>query len=157
MLPCPYVGTLKVTDTADDFRKTSSAIAAICSTTIRNIAAKLSEQYVFRYPSADGKSEYFRIQAGTGSIHTFRENFMLRLVEVFYNLRRIADVYPQDFPITEFDFFEKELLRLKNLNYPRVDFVDRIYKDLAGTLQRRLQIRLLEILRRSQKGAGRGN
>ncbi len=159
VLPCPYIGTLKVMDSPEDSGRISSALAAICSTTIRNIAAKLSEEYVFRYPSADGKVAYFRIQAGTGSINTFRGNFMLRLAEVFYNLRRIADIYPQQFSIIEFDLFEKEFLQLQSWSFPHADFVGNIYNDLSRTIQRRLQIRLLEILRRrqGQNGSGCGN
>ena len=61
---------------------------------------------------------------------------MLRLAEVFYNLRRILDQYADQFPLAEFIFFERVFLGLP-IDYPEREFVRRLYEDLKGAIEKR--------------------
>lgn len=131
-LPIPLVGKLCVTDNDAHFDAIRQALLVQCSFMLRNIAAKISNEYIFQYPSVP--HDYYRIIAGIGSVNHFRTNLMLRLAEAFYNLRFILRANPKASVLTEFVELEKSFLACRALGYPRIDVAQPLYDDLKAAI-----------------------
>ena len=100
---CPHVTTLKVTDTVDDLGRSTQALLAVCNRARRNIATREVEEHIYNLPF--GPSPV--IMAGPGSKERFRNNFLLRLAEVFANLKWIRGNRRKEFSSREVQAFER--------------------------------------------------
>ena len=80
-----------------------------------------------------------RIVAGPGSNQYFRENFVKRLGEVFYNLEWILNKRPGEFSLTEFQKFEELYLQFKDEDSyrPSIGFASTPYETLKEKLGNR--------------------
>jgi hypothetical protein len=127
-VPMPLVGKLTVGDAPERIEATRAALLKLCEVTLKNIATRINQEYVFQYPG------YARIIVGPGSEKVFRLNLMLRLAEGFYNLRYLFDSNRAVFVRAEFDELEASFLALKARGYPMHNFADMVYSDLKRAL-----------------------
>ncbi len=129
-VPMPLVIRMKVGEKDDEVDAKARQLLARCEEVLKNIATKTSHEYVFGY------GPFKRIIAGPGSVAHFRENFMLRLAEGFYNLRFILDDRRGEFSRDEFSALEETFRKCRLLGYPRQDLVNMVYEDLHRALER---------------------
>ena len=108
----------KVTDVEahiddDELRRKSHLLSELCSLIYDSIASKRNKEYIFKVYGSDPPSVV--IFAGSGSVQVFRENFLKRLAEVFYNLKRIREQSPEAFCVKEFRVYEGLFHQLEEL------------------------------------------
>lgn len=112
ILKMPYVLTFEAKDDRRTSEEKSQQLKDLCSRIHFNIAARTNKEYMFH---VSGRPPY--ILAGPGSATTFRNNFYLRLAEVFYNFEWSLGHQPEAFDRREFEIYEKcysELSRIKS-------------------------------------------
>ncbi len=107
-LACPLITTFRTGDGRSDLDTKVATLLAVCSRTFANIATRPRDEHIY---DVDGSGR-FVIMAGPGSVKVFRDNFLQRLGEVFYNLEWILTVQPQAFRVEEFRVFESVFLQL---------------------------------------------
>lgn len=96
-LLCPYVATIKARSSKIDIKKVVRGLRTLCTRIHGNIATRRTEEHVYSIP---GRHPYL-IMAGPGSVKVFRNNFYLRLAEVFYNFVWLLENRLQGFDIDE--------------------------------------------------------
>ena len=101
-LKCPFIATLLVNMTAESINEKSMLLKAVASRTHKNIAAKVSEEYIFSV-GVNGQTPL--IMAGPGSYKVFRENFKKRLAEAFFNLSWIHSQPDLQLDMSEYNFY----------------------------------------------------
>lgn len=101
-LKCPFITTLLVNMTAESINEKSMLLKAVASRTHKNIAAKVSEEYIFSV-GVNGQTPL--IMAGPGSYKVFRENFKKRLAEAFFNLSWIHSQPDLQLDMSEYNFY----------------------------------------------------
>ena len=101
-LKCPFITTLLVNMTAESINEKSMLLKAVASRTHKNIAAKVSEEYIF---SVGVNGQTLLIMAGPGSYKVFRENFKKRLAEAFFNLSWIHSQPDLQLDMSEYNFY----------------------------------------------------
>ncbi|MFH1260178.1 MAG: hypothetical protein ABII74_10305 [Elusimicrobiota bacterium] len=96
----------------------------------QNIASRKMGELILRFSEDD-----VRIFAGPGSTRKFRQNFLYRLAEVFFNLSWISRSAPQLFLRTEFEIYAELWEKLRS-TAPRAlqDEINPIYESLRHNL-----------------------
>ena len=79
-----------------------------CLLTQKNIFSRHNNEFILNFGNND-----IRIFAGMGSIMTFKNNFFLRLAEVFYNMEWMYKNKPKDFIKEELDLYDELYKKLK--------------------------------------------
>lgn len=100
-LKLPFLVRLSANDTQDECDTKRQLIAIRCARMQANISTKIAEEYIYRLDDTGG----VQIQAGPGSVRTFRRNLYLRLAEAFYNLEWIIDSAPDHFNREEYALY----------------------------------------------------
>lgn len=134
-IPLPFVTQLSFRDDADAILTARVALRWRCEYILKNIAAAISDEYIFHYPSKQGG--FYRILAVPGSAHTFRGNFARRLSEAFYNLAYLAEIGTPENLGEEFMIYERCYSDLKAINAVdeySVEMLERLYQHCRRTL-----------------------
>ena len=134
-VPLPFVVQLSLQDDDDVIVRARMTLRWRCFYILQNIAAAISDEYIFHYPNAHGG--FYRILAGPGSVHTFRGNFGRRLSEAFYNLAYLAGMNIPDNLGKEFSIYERCYLDLKSINAVdeyTADMLEQLYQHCRRTL-----------------------
>jgi len=100
VLKFPHVTEIKATGSRDELKHKVEKISYLCSLMQRNISSKRNGEYIFRQRSDN--TENIVIFAGSGSAKVFRQNFLSRLAEVFYNLDWLLQSVPEQFSREEY-------------------------------------------------------
>lgn len=129
-LLCPLVVTLSTTDDRPARNVATETLLAICKRALTNLAARRTEEHIY---DLDSKS-HFKIVAGSGSFHHFRQNFVKRLGEVFYNLLWIYEKRPASFCREEFLAFESLYNAIREHYAPWPGYVTEPYKTLKAKM-----------------------
>lgn len=126
----PKVAEIKADISQDDLKVKIEEIFQVISISLKNIASRKNCEYIFyQY----GKNE-IQINAGRDSANTFRENFIKRLAENFYNLMWIYQNKRAEFNIEEFRIYESLFLKMRRLKLLSPDYVSSIYESLKKLL-----------------------
>ena len=126
----PKVAEIKADISQEDLKVKIEEISQIISISLKNIASRKNCEYIFyQY----GKNE-IQINAGKDSAKTFRENFIKRLAENFYNLMWIYQNKKAKFNIEEFRIYESLFLKMRRRKLLSPDYVSSIYKSLKKLL-----------------------
>jgi hypothetical protein len=112
-LRLPLVCEISATDPPDALREKAGSLGKLCSLMHSNISARVSREYIFRLN--EGDRTMLRLLAGSGSVTTFRDNFGLRLAEVFYNLEWLLKNRPDKFSVQEFAVYDALFKQLKEI------------------------------------------
>jgi hypothetical protein len=102
-LRMPLVCEISADETSEGLRDKARLLSQLCSLMHRNISARTSREYIFQLDQ-DGTQAV--ILAGRDSATTFRQNFILRLAEAFYNLEWILNSQPDHFNHREWEIYE---------------------------------------------------
>lgn len=103
LLRLPFVMEIGAHESRSDTLKKAQRLGELCSRIHDNISARTSKEYIFR----TGQPGSAIILAGPGSVHTFRNNFCLRLAEAFYNIEWLYNNQRNNFRMKEFRIYEK--------------------------------------------------
>lgn len=126
----PKVAEIKADISQEDLKVKVEEIFQIISISLKNIASRKNCEYIFyQY----GKNE-IQINAGKDSAKTFRENFIKRLAENFYNLMWIYQNKKAEFNIEEFRIYESLFLKMRRRKLLSPDYVSSIYESLKKLL-----------------------
>lgn len=126
----PKVAEIKADISQEDLKVKVEEIFQIISISLKNIASRKNCEYIFyQY----GKNE-IQINAGKDSAKTFRENFIKRLAENFYNLVWIYQNKKAEFNIEEFRIYESLFLKMRRRKLLSPDYVSSIYESLKKLL-----------------------
>lgn len=112
----PKFMTIGIDSTKEDLEETVEVLRGLCALIHRNISTAKVQEYIFE--EYDRSS--YSILAGPGSFNQFRNNFMKRLAENFYNLEWFSNQCNDEQKkelIREFKIYEDTYLRIQNL-YP---------------------------------------
>lgn len=109
----------------------------MCSLIHRNISTRKTEEYIF--DGYDGQS--VTILAGPGSVRQYRNNFMKRLAENFYNLKWKYDnclggkkhTVKKEL-IEEFKIYEDTYMKIRNVYDHVPPYLNNIYEELKNLL-----------------------
>jgi len=101
---------------------------------LQNISSKRNCEYIFHL--GDGRVAIF---AGSGSAQTFRNNFYFRLAEAFSNFEWLHRSSPQQFPITEYETYERFYLDLKKKTGQIPNVVEEMYQRARQLLKNAAQ------------------
>lgn len=127
----PKLITIGLDSTKKDLEETVKVLRDLCSLIHRNIATAKIEEYIFE----EYDNSYF-ILAGSGSVKSFRSNFMKRLAENFYNLEwqyKQCKIEEKEELIKEFKIYEETYLNIEKL-YPIDSILKNIYEKLKRTV-----------------------
>jgi hypothetical protein len=132
-LKLPFLEKLSARESSNEFDSKREVIALRCARMQANISTKIAEEYIYRLDDCDG----FHIQAGPGSIKTYKRNLYRRLVEAFYNLEWLMNNRPDCFDKEEFELYVNfhDSLRRRNPDLP--SFIDEIVCRLRSRLDTR--------------------
>lgn len=126
----PKVAEIKADISQEDLKVKIEEIFQIISISLKNIASRKNCEYIFyQY----GKNE-IQINAGKDSAKTFRENFIKRLAENFYNLMWIYQNKKAEFNFEEFRIYESLFLKMRRRKLLSPDYVSSIYESLKKLL-----------------------
>ena len=137
----PKILDIDMDSTKEDLNKNVDELQKICSLIHRNISTRKTEEYIF--DAYDGRS--VTILAGSGSVQQYRNNFMKRLAENFYNLKWIYDSYSNNYSreevlkakealIEEFNVYEETYTKIRKIYSDIPSFLDNIYNELRRLL-----------------------
>jgi len=90
-LHCPFVTSIGVSDDRASLASKVEILLGRCTRARNNIATRINQEHIY-----DIDGETATIVAGIGSAKFFRNNFLKRLGEVFYNLSYILGDAPPD-------------------------------------------------------------
>jgi hypothetical protein len=113
-LRCPRLFELRVAEDRASLNSKVKIMLSTCTRVLGNIAARVSEEHIYEVDS----ERNVRILAGPGSVQFFRQNFIKRLAEVFYNFLWILNSDPENFPIQEFRIYESIYQQIESLYDP---------------------------------------
>jgi hypothetical protein len=130
----PRLLSITIDSTREELNRNVDVLQEMCSLMQRNISTNKIQEYIFE--GYDGHS--FRILAGPGSAQTFRNNFVKRLAESFYNLSWIYTNNPhtKEAIIEEFNIYEATFINMKNLYPTSTEFLiaSKFYEELKKIL-----------------------
>lgn len=128
---------IDVDSTRQDLNRNVDTLQKMCSLIHRNISTRKTEKYIF--DGYDGQS--VTILAGSGSVKQYRNNFVKRLAENFYNLKWIYDNCPVDKKhtvkkklIEEFNIYEDTCMKIRNVYHDVPPYLNKIYEELKNIL-----------------------
>jgi hypothetical protein len=129
----PSILTIAVDSTREYLDSCVEGLQKICSFIHGNISTRKTEEYIFaRY-----NEHSVAILAGPGSAKQYRNNFMKRLAENFFNLYFIYDSCPdqekdliKEDIINEFHIYEETYLKVKQLYDDVFPYPSGIYEKL---------------------------
>jgi len=114
----PMLVTVRVDSDKRELEGVVDQLRKMCSLIHRNISTRKIGEYIFE--EFDGRSYY--ILAGPDSVTKFRDNFMKRLAENFYNLEWLykqCNAEEKEALIKEFRIYEETYLRILK-TYPNI-------------------------------------
>jgi hypothetical protein len=112
--------------------ETLKPLYSSCSITQNNISSRKMEEYIFQIPRYPFNTVIF---AGSGSEKVFRENFLKRLGEVFYNLDWLHA--NSRFNIKEFECYKKIYEVIENFSTNKIpNFVKQPYESLKKKINK---------------------
>jgi len=129
-LKLPYVLQLTAGDDASTRNENRKALSDLCSRMHANISTRVSKEYIYQL---DDRGSY-QIQAGPGSVTTFRRNLYLRLAEVFYNLEWLLENRPMEFDQSEYELYDDLYESLSTMHGDLPD----VLHTIRGRLRNRL-------------------
>lgn len=129
-LKLPYVLQLTAGDDASTRDENRKALSGLCSRMHANISTRVSKEYIYQL---DDRGSY-QIQAGPGSVTTFRRNLYLRLAEVFYNLEWLLENRPMEFDQSEYELYDDLYESLSTMH----DDLPDVLHTIRGRLRNRL-------------------
>jgi hypothetical protein len=125
-----HVATLAAHESVAERQKAAQQIAGQCSKTLRDISARISQEYYFTLDD-----QVYWVLAGIGSVHTYRLNLIKRLVEAFTNLEwGLANGVSRDIVHKEFSVYETLYSDLKKLKVVEISLAEPAYQKLAERL-----------------------
>lgn len=135
LLKMPFVMDVSAQESREDVLKKARQLSALCSLMHYNLSARTNKEYIFklRKPGneyAINTNHKVMILAGSGSVHTFRYNFCLRLAEAFYNLEWIMNSSQLGLYMAEFEVYEKCYLGLKEQKIEIPEILRKVYDRL---------------------------
>jgi hypothetical protein len=89
-------------DSDESFREKATTLSALCKRMHGNVSARALNEFVFKFEAGREPD----ILAGEGSVEVFRDNFCLRLAEVFRNLDWILS-HHLPFDRAEFGIYDR--------------------------------------------------
>lgn len=129
----PLILTINVNSTREELNDCVEKLQRICSFIHGNISTAKNEEYIFKHYDDQKVS----ILAGSGSAKKYRENFLKRLAENFYNLNWIYDSCPdhekhliKNDILMEFRIYEETYLKVKDLYSDIFPYPSEIYDHL---------------------------
>jgi len=137
----PEICQVEINSTGEILGVIVDEIQRVCSLIHGRISTNKSKEYIF--DSYDGRS--VTILAGPGSVQQYRNNFVKRLAENFYNLKfkydnlqlpQVSAIEAKMEIIEEFKIYENTYIEIRKL-YLQTDFfpvLDAIYNELKAAL-----------------------
>ncbi len=133
----PKVLYMDISQTEEDLNEVVSKLQKMCELMQGNISTSTMHEYIFEHYGGCTAT----ILAGPDSAERYRDNFIKRLAENFYNLKWILlRTDPKDNAVLrerlkEFTIYEDTYLRIRDL-YPRIVplYLERIYETLKDWL-----------------------
>jgi hypothetical protein len=132
VLKFPKIAEIESNAEPEELKALVENLGQICSCIHNNIASRKNREYVFAMPAHNPTSVV--IFAGPGSVEVFRDNFLKRLAEAFYNLEWVCRNYPRSFNPTEYIIYEELLNKLKECYGNLPDYLTGPYESLAQAL-----------------------
>jgi hypothetical protein len=126
-LRLPLVVELTAADDEETLSHKRQVLGELCSRVHTNISARTNKEYIFRLNQAGS----VQILAGPGSVQTFRQNFCLRLAEVFYNLEWLLQKRPKEFSNAEFEVYDRLYKDMAKNYHEMPDLLREVYKRLS--------------------------
>jgi len=133
----PMILNIDIDSTREVLNRNVATLQEMCSLIHRNISTRKTEEYIF--DGYDGKS--VTILAGPGSVKQYRNNFMKRLAENFYNLKWSYDKCPNGKKhtakkeiIEEFKIYEDIYVKIRNVYRDIPPYLNKIYEELKNIL-----------------------
>lgn len=128
----PLIVEIKADIDEDNIKVIAENLSGICSLMQSNISSRVNCEYIFH----EYLTEQVYIRAGKDSAKTFRDNFLKRLAENFYNLYWIYNNHPDNFKLQEFKTYENLLSQLKNIYRVIPEYVLDPYSKLKTILEK---------------------
>ena len=128
----PKLITIGIDSTKKDLEGTVEELRDLCALIHRNIATVKMQEYIFE----EFVKGSYTILAGPGSVQQFRDNFMKRLAENFYNLEWLykqCNDEGKEALIKEFEIYEETYLKIQKL-YPIDGILINQYEKLKSIL-----------------------
>ncbi len=134
--PCnlnlPLVLTLAQADDRETLSVNRGTLSKLCSRMHHNISSWKLDEYIFTCAPPSSVS----IFAGCGSVQRFRNNFYLRLAEVFFNMKWLYEKQRKDFSVTEFEIYDRIYWDLLNNGRDIPPILGKVYKELRGLIDK---------------------
>jgi len=131
VLRFPKVAVINAKIKPTELQKIVDELCGICSLIQGNISSRKNCEYIFHQYN----SRTVKIIAGRDSANTFRENFLKRLAENFFNLKWILENNPKEFDIQEYRIYENLLSDIQKLKFDVPDYVTTPYEWLREALK----------------------
>jgi hypothetical protein len=130
IIKLPLVCSINSVSSQSEIDEIVKKITKVSSMIQKNICGFKSGSYVYDYFTGNKA-----IYAGPTSVKTYKENFILRLAELFYNLN--WQFTNNNDIIREFKFHEKMFLEIKKLypNEKSINLTENIYKELKKKIE----------------------
>ncbi|MBT4483945.1 MAG: hypothetical protein HOC71_09745 [Candidatus Latescibacteria bacterium] len=127
----PKILKVGVDSTKEELNKSVGELQKYCSFIHKYISTRKNEEYIFE--SYNGQS--IRILAGPGSVNQYRNNFMMRLAENFYNLEyKYKSNYDKKKIIEEFNIYEDTYKKILKVYDDVPSYLNIIYSKLKKVL-----------------------
>lgn len=105
-------------------------LSKLCSRMHHNISSWKLDEYIFKSDHPPSVS----IFAGCRSVECFRDNFCLRLAEVFFNMKWLYEKQRKDFSVAEFEMYDRIYSDLLNNGREMPAILGEAYKKLRGLI-----------------------
>ncbi len=118
VLKFPRIAEFRADFEHEESNSSVKRLSQVCSFIQKNIASRRSGEFLFDLidHSQPIRAKAIKILAGSGSSKVFRNNFLKRLSEVFYNLEWIYRNRREEFRVEEFRIFETLFHQIQTLN-----------------------------------------
>jgi hypothetical protein len=134
----PFLAEISANERISDIQQKVFLIKRACSMIFDNISSKRNHEYIFKI--INNNMVQLFMYAGTGSIHSFRENVLNRITEAFYNLNWIFDNNPALINKSEYELYKNIFQQFERLvEYkPLPKFLKDSYKELVTKMESRI-------------------
>jgi hypothetical protein len=130
-LKFPKVIDIYTNSSSEELNSAIEIILDICTVAIKNISSRKNNEYIFYYYD----EKRIQINAGKDSAKTFRENFIKRLAENFYNLSWIYQNKKTEFDFDEYAMYKRLYIEMKEKDLLVPDYVTEIFESLDSMIK----------------------
>jgi len=134
--PCnlrlPLVLRLAQADDRETLSLNRGKLSKLCSRMHHNISSWKLDEYIFTCDPPSSVS----IFAGCGSVQRFRNNFYLRLAEVFFNMEWLYEKQRKDFSVAEFEMYDRIYKDLLTNGSEIPHILEMVYNKLRGVIDK---------------------